>query len=214
MPKTDEQHSTVITINPQNNRIPDEPKTYKLKIHENHQHKIFCILHVFCIPDTLQHMILPTCNLYPKREFLSSNFTDVLSSIFLLYAVDHQLTNFALWIHVNYSAGFQLFAIFVPFHLCLVISYLTAQGCFLRESSFHFPLDRLFVEESGFSLDLCTRSCKRCTITYTKEDSTQQTTVCIYWTTPCRCSSISWNCVAASQTGRAETYDVAVRKLK
>lgn len=101
-----------------------------------------------------------TCHLYFKCQFLSSNFTDVLSSIFLLYAVDHQLTNLALWIHVNYSAGFQLFAVFVPFHLRLVINNLTAQGSFLGQSSFHFPLDRLFVEERGFSLDFCTRSCK------------------------------------------------------
>lgn len=76
-----------------------------------------------------------TCHLYFKCQFFSSDFTDVFSSIFLLYTVDHQLTNLALWIHVNCSAETQLFAIFVPFHLCLVINYLTAQGGFLRTDS-------------------------------------------------------------------------------
>lgn len=105
------------------------------------------------------HILIPliphTCDLHFKCQFFSSNFADVFSSVFLLYAVEYQLTVLATWLHVNCSAGCQQFAILVPFYLCLVINYLTAQGGFLWESGFHFPLDRLFVEESGFCPDVC-----------------------------------------------------------
>lgn len=119
--------------------------SFKLKTHKSH---------------TLLQWIPHTCCLHFKWQFFSSNFTDVLSNVFLLYAVDHQLTNLALWLCMYGLAGSQQLAILVPFHVCLVINYLTAQGGFLGESSFHFPLNRLFVEESGFSLDFCRSNCK------------------------------------------------------
>lgn len=64
--------------------------------------------------------------------------------------------NLSLCIHVNCSAGTQLFAIFVSFHVFLVINYLIVQNGSLRDSSFHFPLDKLFVEESRLTLDFST----------------------------------------------------------
>lgn len=101
-----------------------------------------------------------TCHLNFECQFFCSHLTRVFSGILFFYIADDQPTNLALRIHLNGSAGTQLFTIFIPFNLCGIINNLTAQSGFLRENSFHFPLDSLFVEESRFSLDFCSGGCK------------------------------------------------------
>ena len=76
-----------------------------------------------------------------KRQLLIPSLTDVLPSILLLYAVDHQLPTLAPRLSMDCLGGSQQLAILEPFHICLDISYLTAQSGFLGESSFNLLLN-------------------------------------------------------------------------
>lgn len=86
-------------------------------------------------------MVLPTCQLEFKDQRLSPNFAEVFAGIFLVHAVDHQLTAFSLGLSAHSLAGSQLFAVLVPLHLSLGIGHFAAQRGFLGERGFHLLLD-------------------------------------------------------------------------
>lgn len=64
--------------------------------------------------------------MYFEEQLVSSCFAHILSTILVLYTVDHQLPIFTFGLHVHSFAGVEQFAILVPFYLSFGVIDLAA----------------------------------------------------------------------------------------